>query len=177
MSGEPDVPSYQPCDDRRDRGKVDSIQEVIRLFDETHAPLRRFLIFLELTPEDADDCLQEAFLRLHKHIASLTDLTNGVGCFRWRRNWREISARARGRTEHQPRAGNTNDSRGPSPPKDTPEASLLKQERLEWFRSALARRTPQQVECLQLRIAGLRYREIAAVWGAFPAWVNWCTGQ
>src|SRR5262249_51519438 len=48
-------------------------------------------------------------------------------------------------------------------PKDTPEASLLKQERLEWFRSALARLTPQQVECLQLRVAGLRYREIAAV--------------
>ena len=79
ISGEPDVPPSQPCDDRRDRGKLDSIQEVIRLFDEAHAPLRRYLIFLGLSPEDADDCLQEAFLRLHKRIASLIDLTNVRG--------------------------------------------------------------------------------------------------
>src|SRR5580704_342984 len=35
MSGAPDIQPSQQCDDRRDRG--DSIQQVIRLFDETHA--------------------------------------------------------------------------------------------------------------------------------------------
>src|SRR5205814_8863814 len=79
MSGEPDVQPPQPCDDRRDRGKFDSIQQVIRLFDETHAPLQRYLMFLGLSPEDAEDSVQEVFLRLHRHFDSLNDLTNVRG--------------------------------------------------------------------------------------------------
>jgi RNA polymerase sigma factor (sigma-70 family) len=50
-------------------------------------------------------------------------------------------------------------------PQDTPESRLLKEERLGWLRSAVSRLTPQQVECLQLRVAGLRYREIAEAMG------------
>jgi RNA polymerase sigma-70 factor (ECF subfamily) len=48
---------------------------------------------------------------------------------------------------------------------DSPEEQLLKRERLEWLRSAIARLTPQQAECLHLRLSGLRYREIADVMG------------
>jgi RNA polymerase sigma-70 factor (ECF subfamily) len=166
MSGEPDVQSAQPCDDRRDRRKVDPTHEVIKLFDETHAPLRRYLIFLGLSREDADDCLQEAFLRLHKHFAALVDVTNVRGwLFQVAKNlardrlksvWKHRTSTSRQEFERLTSAVD---------PHDTPEASLLKQEKLEWFRSAVARLTPQQVECLQLRVAGLRYREIAAVMG------------
>jgi RNA polymerase sigma-70 factor (ECF subfamily) len=165
MPSEPDVPSSQRCDDRRDR-EVGSIQEVIRLFDQTHAPLRRYLIFLGLSPEDADDCLQEAFLRLHKHFASLVDVTNVRGwLFQVAKNL--ARDRRKSATMHRTSTSHREYERLTSAvdPQDTPEASLLKQERLEWFRSAVARLTPQQVECLQLRVAGLRYREIAAAMG------------
>ena len=157
LSGGADVPSP---------GQAESIQEVIRLFDETHAPLRRYLIFLGLSPEDADDCLQEAFLRLHKHFAALPEATNVRG---WLFQVAKNLARDRHKSAWSYRTSGS--LRGAEllssavDPKDTPEASLLKEEKLEWFRSALARLTPQQVECLQLRVAGLKYREISAVMG------------
>jgi RNA polymerase sigma-70 factor (ECF subfamily) len=166
MSREADGQSPHPREDSQDPEKVDSIQGVIRLFDETHAPLHRYLIFLGLSPEDADDCLQETFLRLHKHLASLDNLTNVRGwLFQVAKNlardrrksaWVHRTSGSRQEYKHLTSAVD---------PKDTPEASLLKQEKLEWFRSAMARLTPQQVECLQLRVAGLKYREIAAAMG------------
>ena len=166
MSGEPDVRLPEPCEDRRGSGKTDAAQEVIRLFDETHAPLQRYLIFLGLSPEDAEDSVQEAFLRLHRRLDSLPDRSNVRGwLFQVAKNLardKRKSAWAR-RTpvscpDHECLASIQDGN-------DSPETSLLKQEKLRWFRSAMTRLTAQQVECLQLRASGLRYREIAAVMG------------
>jgi RNA polymerase sigma-70 factor (ECF subfamily) len=166
MSGEPDVQPSQPREDRRDGGKLDPAEEVIRLFDETHAPLQRYLIFLGLSPEDAEDSIQEAFLRLHRHLDSLPDRTN---VRRWLFQVAKNLARDKRKSawarrtsiscQDEERLGLMKDTN------DSPETSLLKQERLEWFRSAMTRLKAQQVECLQLRASGLRYREIADVMG------------
>ena len=165
MPGEPDVPPSRPGEDRCDSGKLESAEEVIRLFDETHAPLQRYLIFLGLPPEDAEDCIQEAFLRLHRNLDSLPDRSNV-------RRWLFQVAKNLARDKRKSAwARRTSLSRQDEclasirDANDSPEASLLKQEKLEWFRSAMARLTEQQVECLQLRASGLRYREIAAVMG------------
>jgi DNA-directed RNA polymerase specialized sigma24 family protein len=79
MSGEPDVQPPEPSEDSRDTGRLDPAQEVIRLFDETHAPLQRYLIFLGLSPEDVEDSIQEVFLRLHSRFNSMPDRTNVRG--------------------------------------------------------------------------------------------------
>jgi RNA polymerase sigma-70 factor (ECF subfamily) len=164
MSGEPDVQPSQPRED--DSGNLDPAEEVIRLFDETHAPLQRYLIFLGLSPEDAEDSIQEAFLRLHRRLDALPDRTN---VRRWLFQVAKNLARDKRKSawarrtsissEHDECLASIRDAN------DSPETSLLKQEKLEWFRSAMARLTAQQVECLQLRASGLRYREIAAVMG------------
>ena len=166
MFGEPDVQPPEPSEDRRDTSQFDPAQEVIRLFDETHAPLQRYLIFLGLSPEDAEDSVQEAFLRLHRRLDSMPDRTNVRGwLFQVAKNLardkrKSAWARRTSVSSHdQERLASIEDVN------DSPETKLLKQERLNWLRSAVARLTPQQVECLQLRASGLRYREIAAVMG------------
>jgi RNA polymerase sigma-70 factor (ECF subfamily) len=166
MSGESDAHLPKPCEDRCDSGKLDPAQEVIRLFDETHAPLQRYLIFLGLSPEDAEDSVQEAFLRLHRRFDSLPDRTSVRG---WLFQVAKNLARDKRKGDWARRTSiSCQDHQGLKSieyANDSPETSLLKQERLKWFRSAMARLTEQQVECLQLRASGLRYREIAAVMG------------
>jgi RNA polymerase sigma-70 factor (ECF subfamily) len=166
MSGESDAHPPKLCEDRCDSGKLDPAQEVIRLFDETHALLQRYLIFLGLSPADAEDSVQEAFLRLHRRFESLPDRKNVRG---WLFQVAKNLARDKRKGDWARRTSiSCQDAQGLTSiedANDSPETSLLKQERLEWFRSAMARLTEQQVECLQLRASGLRYREIAAVMG------------
>src|SRR5258708_15659 len=56
--------------DAQIREEVLPDQEVIQLFDDARTALRRYMILLGTSPEDADDGVQEAFLRLHKHLES-----------------------------------------------------------------------------------------------------------
>jgi RNA polymerase sigma-70 factor (ECF subfamily) len=145
----------------RDREQVAPDQEILRLFDEMHGPLRRYMMFIGLSPEDADDGVQEAFLRLHRHLVSRRDRTNLRGwLFQVVRNFaRDRRRNARNFHQDDEWLSTVEDLNG------TPEQQLMKRERLEWLRSAIARLTPQQAECLHLRVSGLRYREIADVMG------------
>lgn len=165
-TGEPDSMPFHPSGESLNREATPPDREIVRLFDEMRVPLRRYIIFLGLAPEDADDGVQEAFLRLHKHLGSRGDRTNLRGwVFQVARNIARDKRKSawiqRSSTLHHDdvRLASVEDRR------DTPEDKLLKEEKLSWLQSALERLTPQQVECLQLRVAGLRYREIADVMG------------
>ena len=165
FGGSTDVRRFLTVDERVSARYVTN-DEVVGLFDDLRAPLRRYLMFLGLSPEDADDGVQETFLRLHKHIQARGDQANLRGwVFQVARNlvrdrskssWRRLIKRA----DNSPASLATiKDSRS------NPEDRLLIQERLSWLRSAMERLSPQQAECLRLRAAGLRYREIAEVMG------------
>jgi RNA polymerase sigma-70 factor (ECF subfamily) len=141
-------------------------REIAKLFDEMHVRLRRYLMFLGLSPQDADDGVQEVFLRLHKHLRARGDRTNLEGwVFQVGRNF----ARDHRKSARVQRTGKSGDDAARlasvAAPGDSPEDRLLREEQIFWLRSAIERLTPQQIECLQLRVAGLRYREIAQVMG------------
>jgi RNA polymerase sigma-70 factor (ECF subfamily) len=140
--------------------------EVTRLFDEIHVRLRRYLILLGLSPDDADDGVQEAFLRLHKHVTAGGDRSNLRGwIFQVGRNL----ARDHRRSRCTQRAAGSDEDLASlhllATKEDNPEDRFLKQEMLMRLRSALERLSPQQAECFELRASGLRYREIADVMG------------
>jgi len=139
--------------------------DVTTLFGELRLPLRRYLICLGLTPQDADDGVQETFLRLHRHIETDGDRANLRGwLFEVARNLANDRHRAvRGRCVRTKSADEELMTVADSG--DNPEDELLKAERIEWIRNAVRRLTAQQADCLRLRAAGLRYREIAAVMG------------
>src|SRR5271167_3856573 len=49
---------------------------LVDLYDREQVPLRRYLMFLGVRPESAEEFVQEAFLRLHQHLQSGGERTN-----------------------------------------------------------------------------------------------------
>jgi RNA polymerase sigma-70 factor (ECF subfamily) len=165
MATESDSKTSDPAEDL-EREETTPEQEVITLFDEMHAPLRRYVMSLGLTPQDADDGVQETFLRLHKHLGSGGARTNLRGwLFQVARNLARDHRKSA--WTHQTSMSRQDNARvfSVEAPMETPEERLLKEERLGWLRAAVERLTLPQAECFRLRMAGLRYREIAAVMG------------
>jgi RNA polymerase sigma-70 factor (ECF subfamily) len=142
----------------------------VSLFRDLREPLGRYVASLGANPPEIEEVVQEAFLRLHRHLSSpLTGLEprnqNLSGwVFRVARNL--VNDRRRGwhgrnvaSLEDRPEAAF---SRSPA---DSPEQRVLHLEKVKRLRTALTALPDQQRQCLHLRAEGLRYREIAEALG------------
>lgn len=140
--------------------------EALRCFDELREPLRRYLLCSGASAADADDAVQESFLRLYRHLEKTGDRSNLPGwVFEVARNYLRDERKSARRQKTVPiddameREGRFADRRA------SPEQAALGEERLRRLREAAAKLGPQQRECILLRAAGLRYREIAETMG------------
>ncbi len=140
--------------------------EVSRTFDELRRPLFRYFLCAGLSREDADEGVQETFLRLHRHLQKDGDRSNLRGwIFQVARNLarnRHKSARIR-RTEALD--GDWKRRNSFPDPEGSPEDQAIRAERMRRLKRSIERLTPQQRECVLLRASGLRYREIAEILG------------
>jgi RNA polymerase sigma-70 factor (ECF subfamily) len=135
------------------------------LFGELRAPVCRYLMSLGLASPDADEVAQEAFLRLHQHLAQhgpreQDNLRGWV--FRVAQNLahdqrRRALPRATDSLDESIQAQQTLDTR------IGPEQRLLDAERFARLHAAMQTLPPLHQRCLRLRAEGLRYREIAGV--------------
>jgi RNA polymerase sigma-70 factor, ECF subfamily len=132
-------------------------------FTELREPVCRYLLALGLAAPEAEEVLQETFLRLCQHLDSERPRENLRGwIFRVAHNLARDEHRRRRRRPVEPleiEAGNVD-------PRATPEQHLMARERTARLAKAMARLPVRQRECLHLRAEGLRYREIAEVLGA-----------
>jgi RNA polymerase sigma-70 factor (ECF subfamily) len=140
--------------------------EALRWFDELRDPLRRYLMCAGASPADADEAVQESFLRLYQHLKKNGDLSNLRGwMFQVARNYLRDERKSARRQRSVPldevleREGRFAD------PRDSPEHCVLGDERTRRLRAAIERLPVEQRECMLLRASGLTYREIAAVLG------------
>ena len=140
--------------------------ETLRWFDELRDPLRRYLMCAGASAADADEAVQESFLRLYRHLEKSGDLANLRGwVFQVARNYLRDERKSARRQRSVPldealeREGRLADPRG------SPEHCLLGEERTRRLRAAIEKLPAEQRECMLLRASGLRYREIAAVLG------------
>ncbi len=127
------------------------------LFDELHAGLLRYLSSLVRNPAEAEDLLQEVFLRLFRELHSGADIRDP-------RAWlfsvgHRLAVDSFRQREYEAAADEISDLR------PDPEAAALDSERDRWLANAIAALSPQQRQCLSLRAEGLRYREIASLLG------------
>jgi RNA polymerase sigma-70 factor (ECF subfamily) len=140
--------------------------EVSGIFDELHRPLFRYFLCAGLSREDADEGIQETFLRLHQHLRKDGDRSNLRGwIFQVARNLarnQHKSARIR-RTETLD--GDWERRSAFADPQGSPEDQAIRGERMRRLKRSMDMLTPQQRECVLLRASGLRYREIAEVLG------------
>jgi RNA polymerase sigma-70 factor, ECF subfamily len=140
--------------------------EVSGIFDQLHRPLFRYFLCAGLSREDADEGIQETFLRLYQHLRKDGDRSNLRGwIFQVARNLarnQHKSARMR-RTETLD--GDLERINAFADPEGSPEDQAIRSERMRRLRRSMQMLTPQQRECVLLRASGLRYREIAQVLG------------
>jgi RNA polymerase sigma-70 factor (ECF subfamily) len=125
------------------------------------------LLALGLDPAQAEEVLQETFLRLCQHLAVDGSEANLRGwLFRVAHNLARDEHRRRRRRPSQSFEGAPGNIDAQADPRATPEQQLIAQERQDQLLSALERLPAHQQQCLHLRAEGLRYREIAEVLGA-----------
>ncbi|SRR6266566_2084595 len=136
--------------------------EATTLYRELRKPLLRYLVCLGLSGDEAQDVVQDAFLSLHRHLASGGSQENI-------RSWlfRVAHNAARNRQNRYDRrfAAPLEDGLNSASEKATPEQVVLHKERFRRLRKAIRLLTDSERDCLLLRAGGLRYREIGEVLG------------
>ena len=136
--------------------------EATTLYRELRTPLLRYLACLGLSADEAQDIVQDAFVSLHRHLASGGSQENI-------RSWlfRVAHNGARNRqNSYDRRFGKPLDPHLDSIADDaTPEQVVLEKEKFRRLGKAILVLTESERECLLLRAGGLRYREIAEVLG------------
>jgi RNA polymerase sigma-70 factor, ECF subfamily len=145
--------------------------EVTALYRELREPLLRYLVCLGLTADEAQDVVQDTFLSLHRHLAAGGLQENIRGwVFRVAHN----QARNRQASYHRrfSESFDTDDVHVKSRvaarlnahlDETTPERAVLEKEKFRRLAKAIALLADTERECLLLRAAGLRYREIGEV--------------
>jgi RNA polymerase sigma-70 factor, ECF subfamily len=136
--------------------------EATALYRELRKPLLRYLVGLGLSPDEAQDLVQDAFLSLHQHLSAGGSQENI-------RSWlfRVAHNAARNRQSRYERRFAAPLEDGFDSPSDeaTPERVVLEKEKFQRLRQAIKLLTGPERECLLLRAGGLRYREIGDVLG------------
>ena len=140
--------------------------EVLDLFDAAASSLRRYVRSCGVSPEAAEDVVQEAFLALFRHLC-------GGGARHNLRGWlMQVSHRLALR--HRERCARMQRHESPwqseiaeavADPADNPETQLAMREHRGRLQAVFRALPERERQCLALRAEGVRYREIAQVLG------------
>jgi len=137
-------------------------REATALFEELRKPLLRYLVSLGLSPDEAQDVVQDSFLCLHRSLTSGASKENArAWLFRVAHN----AARNRQRSYHRRFAEPLGDTALEIAGASTPEHAVLREEKFRKLGAAIRSLGDTERECLLLRAEGLRYREIGEVLG------------
>jgi RNA polymerase sigma-70 factor, ECF subfamily len=139
-------------------------EQITQMFDELRGPVYRYLLCLSASPSEADEIIQETFLRLYRHL-------NAGGREDNLRGWVFRVAHNIGINEFKKRSRLFSIARGEicevelstADPKPGPEELLLHREKMASVHAAISTLSEQQRQCLYLRAEGFRYREIAGI--------------
>ena len=143
-------------------GLATRTRETTILYCELRKPLLRYLICIGLSADEAQDVVQDAFVRLQGHLAAGGSRENIRGwLYRVAHNRARNQQRSYDRRFAAPLEGEIDTMLDES----TPERGMLQQEKFRQLASAIRLLTEQERECLLLRGEGLRYREIGEVLG------------
>lgn len=141
---------------------ISDIREMTsRLYEETRMSLHRYLRGLGMNG-DIEDVLQEAFLRLLRELRRSAKIENPQAwVFQVAYNLSMDTHRANRRI-----TSNMGEECNPeyqvADCRSNPEWLFLQRERLRCVCKAFSQLTPRQYRSVQLRVRGLRYRDIAA---------------
>jgi RNA polymerase sigma-70 factor, ECF subfamily len=141
-------------------------QGIIKLYDDLRLPLQAYLCCLGMSTDQAEDVIQETFLRLVSYRVSQDGENNlRAWVFRVAHNLSMDVHRFQRRWS----ASDEDDAHGTirrrADPAPTPEQQVILEEKMRRFKDAFGQLTPKQRQCVLLRVEGFRYREIAVALG------------
>lgn len=170
VAGNPAVNELELCLPGRPVAESDATELqlqswVLELYDKLRVPLFRYLVCIGIPREEADEVLQETFLRAYKHLRGGGETGNF-------RSWifRVAHNLAINQLKKQRRlsvGGLELCDLAPPVVDPSPDAEelLLRKERLRRICAAMKTLSATELQCVHLRAEGLRYREIADVMG------------
>ena len=147
---------------RSQEGNVTTREMVTRAFAEWHLDIYRYALSIGLEPAAAQEIAQETFLRLFVSLDKGERIENQrAWLYRVSHNLGlNLRIRESKLGRWTPELDETLvDSSA------TPEQAFLERERLSRLHREVERLSEQQRQCLHLRAAGFRYREIAGILG------------
>ncbi|HXS94555.1 MAG TPA: sigma-70 family RNA polymerase sigma factor [Candidatus Limnocylindrales bacterium] len=131
------------------------------LFLDLRQPLLRYLVCMGLNRDEAQDIVQETFLRLQRHTPT-GEAMEQMRSWLFRVAHNEALNR---RQKYERRFGSPLEGVEALAGPGTPELAFIEKERRAMVARAVGRLAQVERECLLLRSEGLRYREIAEVLG------------
>jgi RNA polymerase sigma-70 factor (ECF subfamily) len=150
-----------------DQGKQRADSLVLQAYEEAREDVYYYVLRLGLTPAHAQDVAQDVFVKLYMQLRDGEEIRNVRGwLFRVAHN-EALKQKAKTRRFGEMPAGIEPVSSAPGV-----EGSMIADETRRRLHNALQGLSPQQQQVLQLRAAGLRYREIAETIGIGVSTVN-----
>lgn len=139
-------------------------EQIVRLYDELRLPLFRYLLCMRIVPQEAEEVIQESFLRLYKHLHGGGREDNLRGWV-YRVAYNLSSTRRKGRKFLVDTSPELWQQIGlsASDPGAGPEELLLRKEKMMRLHRDISHLSELQQNCIRLRVEGFRYREIADI--------------
>jgi RNA polymerase sigma-70 factor, ECF subfamily len=139
-------------------------QRTVQLYDTLRPSLYRYLINIGLSPQDVEEVVQEAFLRLYRHMRSGGSEENlRAWIYQVAHNLSSNFRKSRRRLVDTTPELWEQLSQSIFDEAPGPEEQLLRKEQYFRIHDGLSKLTQLQRDCLNLRLEGLRYREIGEV--------------
>jgi RNA polymerase sigma-70 factor (ECF subfamily) len=140
-------------------------EQVLALYDEYRPRLFRYIRSMNLNRDQAEEVIQETFMRLTTRLLKNDDIENVPGWIvRVAHNYAVDLLKKNGRdspgnTDHTFTIENRVD------PTPNPEEVYSRKEQIKQMEMALATLNPQQRQCFQLRAQGFGYKDIGLTFG------------
>jgi RNA polymerase sigma-70 factor (ECF subfamily) len=151
---------------REEHSRLGEREKIVDFYDELRPSLYGYLISRRLMPQEADDVVQETFLRLFRFVQSGGKVENMRSwIFRVAHNLASNLQKRERRLVCDESEGGESVRIDKSDSALDPEELCLRKEQSRLLAIAISQLPERQQECLHLRAEGLRYREIAEVLG------------
>lgn len=136
-------------------------ETVEQIYQAEREKIYSYLVQLAISPAHAQEITQEAFLKLYLELNKGDDPIHNPRAWLYRVA-HNMALRSRGR---EARFAPFDPDSTPVDTTPDPERKLLERARRAALQRAVSDLSPQQRNCLHLRVQGLRYREIGEVLG------------
>ena len=150
---------------RSDDQRVSRLEEQIaHLYEELRLPLFRYLLCIRVSPEEAEEVIQESFLRLYRHLHGGGRADNVHGwLYRVAHNLSSSRRKARRFLADTSPEEWEQISSSAITSETGPEEALLRKEKMLRLHRDIASLSELQQNCIRLRVEGFRYQEIARI--------------